>query len=173
MKKKLQLAVLLAVAAPALWLGFGGSPNWADRNQDFGQKLAGGWVVTIDIGQPADVLMTLAADGGVIFSGQLRSAGPDNTGAWMGTRYNTTAHGSWRRIMPNKIELVVLLQVQDNDGGLVFYEKVAMQMALDKTRTTMEGTGGFQLFEAGIDPLDPNAPVFVEGPFTETARLIR
>jgi len=170
MKKKLVLIVLLVVAAPALWLGFSGSPHWADQAQ--GQKLAAGWVATLDIGQKVDVLMTLAADGNVVCSGQLRPAGPNNTGAWMGTRYNTTAHGSWSRVLPNEIGLVVLLQVQDNDGVLVFYEKVAMQMTVGKTGTSMEGAGSFQLFEAGIDPLDPSAPVFAEGPFTVTARPI-
>ena len=171
MKKKLVLIVLLVVAAPALWLGFSGSPHWADQAQ--GQKLAAGWVATLDIGQKGDVLMTLAADGNVVCSGQLRPAGPNNTGAWMGTRYNTTAHGSWNRVSPNEIKLLALLQVQDNDGVLVFYEKVAMQMTLDTAGTRMEGTGLFQLFEAGNDPLDPDAPVFAEGSFTQTARLIR
>jgi hypothetical protein len=170
MKKKLLLIVLLVVAAPALWLGFSGSPHWANQVQ--GQKLAGGWVVTLDIGQRVDVLMTLAADGGVVCSGQLRPAGPNNTGAWMGTRYNTAGHGSWSQIHPNEYAVVLLLQVQDNDGVLVFYEKVAMQMTVDKTWTKMHGSGLYQLFEAGIDPLDTTSPIFAEGTFTQTARLI-
>ena len=173
MRKKLVLAALVVLAAPAVWLASIGNGGAQDHALGFGQQIAGGWVVTLDIGEPVDVLMTLAADGNVICSGQLRPAGPDNTGAWMGTRYNTTAHGSWSRVLPNEIGLVVLLQVQDNDGVLVFYEKVAMQMTVGKTGTSMEGAGSFQLFEAGIDPLDPSAPVFAEGPFTVTARLIQ
>ncbi len=173
MRKKMVLVVLLALAAPALWLGSSGNGGGQDYAFGFGKQIAGGWVVTLDIGQAVDVLMTLAADGNVVFSGQLRPAGPDNTGAWMGTRYNTTAHGSWSRIGPDEINLVALLQVQDNDGVLVFYEKVAMQMTRNEAGTRMEGTGSFQLFQAGNDPLDPDAPVFAQGPFTETARLIR
>jgi hypothetical protein len=172
MKRKLILAAFIAVLSPALWLGFGQQEEGPDYAFGMGKKIAGGWVVTLNIGQPVDVLMTLAADGGVVASGQLRPAGPNDTGAWMGTRYNTTAHGSWSRIHRNEIEVVVLLQVQNIDGSLVFYEKVVMQMTLEKTGTAMEGTGSFQLFEAGIGPMDPGAPVFAQGPFTQTARLI-
>jgi hypothetical protein len=44
-----------------------------------------------------------------------------------------------------------------------------MQKILDKTGTAMEGTGSF---EAGIDPMDPSAPGFAQGSFTQTGRPI-
>jgi hypothetical protein len=173
MRKKLLLAALLALAAPAIWLGSSGNLGGEDYDLGFGKQIAGGWLVTLDVGGPVDVVGTLGADGTVTMSGQLRWAGPDGTGGWMGTRYNTTAHGSWTRVGRDGISAVELLQVQDNDGNVVFYEKVHMQLTVNKARTAMEGTGLYQLFEKGIDPLDPNSPVFAEGAFTLTARVIR
>lgn len=173
MRRRLLLAALLVLVAPAVWLGASGGGGGQDNALGFGKKIAGGWLATLDLGSPVDVLMTFGADGSVIVSGQLRWAGPDGTGGWEGTRYNTTAHGSWVRTAPNAIEAVALLQVQNNDGGVVFYERVEMHVTLNKTETKMEGTGLYQLFEAGVDPLDPNSPVFIEGLFTETLRPIR
>jgi hypothetical protein len=119
MQKKAFLAVLLALAVPTVWIGSGGRDSAEDYAFGFGKQIAGGCLATLDIGAPVDVLMTLAADGNVIVSGQLRWAGPDGTGGWEGTRYNTTAHESWSRIGPNWIKLLALLQVQNNDGGVV------------------------------------------------------
>jgi hypothetical protein len=174
MRRKLILAVLLALAAPAVWLGSGGNDGKGDDDLGFGKQIAGGWVATLDIeGGTIDVLMTLGADGNVVVSGQLRWAGDDNRGGWENTRFNTTAHGSWQRTGRNDIKVLGLLQVQDNDGNLVFYEKITMQMALNKAGTRLEGTGSWQLIRAGNDPLDPKAPVAYGGPFTETLRPIR
>jgi hypothetical protein len=172
MRKEWVLVALLALVAPAVWLGSGGTGGH-DYDLGFGKQIAGGWLATLDIGQPVDVLMTLAADGNAIASGQLRWAGPDGTGGWEHTRYNTTAHGSWQPTHHNGLALLMILLVQDNDGNPVFYEKVAMQMTVNRAGTRMEGTGAYQLIRAGNDPLDPKAPVFAEGPFTATLRLIR
>lgn len=174
MKKKLILAVLLALVAPAVWLGSGGNDNGQDYSLGFGKPIAGGWLATLDLGYAeADVLVTLAADGGVVGSGQLRWAGDDNRGGWMNTRYNTTSHGSWTRTGVNSLKILLLLQVQDNDGNLVFYEKVSMEATLNKAGSRMEGAGEYQLFENGVDPLDPKSEVFLEGPFTEVIRKIQ
>jgi hypothetical protein len=173
MRKKLILVALLVLAAPAVWLGSGGNEGGQDYAFGFGKKIAGAWLATLDIGQPVDVMMTLAADGNVIASGQLRWAGPDGTGGWMGTRYNTTAHGSWQRTDRDGIKLVALLLIQDNDGNVVMYERVRMELTFNNAETRMHGTGSYQLILAGNDPLDPKAPVFAEGPFTETLRLLQ
>jgi hypothetical protein len=174
MRRKLILAVLLALVAPVVWLGSGGNDSGRADDLGFGKRIAGGWLATLDIeGGTIDVLMTLGADGTVVVSGQLRWAGDDNRGGWYKTRFNTTSHGSWQRAGRSDITLLALLQVQDNDGNLVFYEKVSMQMALNKAGTGLVGTGSAQLIEAGNDPLDPKAPVFYEAPFTETLRPIR
>lgn len=170
MKRKLVLAVLLAMIAPAVWLGSGGNDNGQDYSLGFGKQIAGGWLATLDLGYAqGDILLTLAADGGLVSSGQLREESP----GWMNTRYNTTGHGSWTRTGQNMMSMVLLLQVQDNDGNLVFYEKAKMETTLNKAGTKMEGAGGWQLFEKGKDPLDPKSPVFLEGLFTETLRRIQ
>jgi hypothetical protein len=170
MRKKMALLILLALAAPAVWLGSG-----TDNGLGFGKQIAGGWVATLQMGPQTyvDVLMSFAADGGMVASGQLRPAGEDGTGAWMGTRYNTTLHGRWDRTGRNKVEATGLLQVQNNDGLVVFYEKVRMAATLDKNGTRMEGTGLWQLIEYGQDPLDPEVPIFAQGEFTEVLRKIR
>jgi hypothetical protein len=173
MRRKLILAVLLALAAPVVWLGSGGKDGGGDDTLGFGKQIAGGWLATLDLGAPVDVLMNLACDGNVIVSGQLRWAGPDGTGGWENTRFNTTAHGSWSRTSPNGIKVVGLLQVQDNDGNVVFYEKVGMLLDVNKDGTRMEGTGQWQLIRAQYDPLDPKSPVAYDGTFTETLRVIR
>jgi hypothetical protein len=173
MKKKLMLAVLIAVVAPALWLGSGGGPGWADNNLGFGQKLAGGWLAEVNVGTSAEILISLSADGGIIASGQLRPGGKDGFGGWMGTRFNTTAHGSWKRTGHNKIEVLALLLIQDNDGNVVMYEKIRMEATLNRAATTLEGSGQVQLILAGNDPLDPDAPVLAAIPMTETLRRIQ
>jgi len=184
MKKKLILAVLIAVVAPALWLGSGGKPGWADNNLGFGQKLAGGWLAKLTVGADSgEILISLGADGGVIASGQLRWAGPpcvaadgctsSGTGGWMNTRFNTTAHGSWKRTGHNEIEALVLILIQDNDGNVVMYEKVRMEATLNRAATMLEGTGLIHLILVGNDPLDPEAPALAEIPMTETFRRIQ
>ena len=173
MKKKLMLAVLIAVVAPALWLGSGGGPGWADNNLGFGQKLAGGWLAEVNVGTSVEILISLSADGGVIASGQLRWAGPEGTGGWENTRYNTTSHGSWKRTGRNEIEVLALLLIQDNDGNVVMYEKIMMEATLNRAATKLEGTGLVHLILAGNDPLDPDAPLYVEIPMTESLRRIQ
>ena len=184
MKKKLILAVLIAVAAPALWLGSGGKPGWADNNLGFGQKLAGAWLAQLTVGADSgEILISLNADGGMNASGQLRPAGPpcvaadgctsSGTGAWMNTRFNTTAHGSWKRTGPNEIAVVALLLIQDNDGNVVMYEKVWMEATLNGAATTLEGSGLIHLILIGNDPLDPEAPAFAVIPMTEVLRRIQ
>lgn len=166
MKKKLMLAALLALVAPVVWLGSGGSGESQGNALGFGQHIAGGWLLSLDLG--VDVLATVNADGAITTSGQLRPAG-----AWMDTRYNTTGHGFWKRTGQNQLETVILLQVQNDDGGLVFYEKVKMEATVNRQGTAMSGTGMYQLFAAGVDPLDPDSEPEFEGPFTETGRRIQ
>jgi hypothetical protein len=175
MGKKLLLIAVLALAVPAVWLGAGGNSVGSDYDFGFGKQIAGGWIATLTFapGASVDVLVSLTADGGGIASGQLRPAGEDGTGAWMGTRYNTTSHGSWKRNVHNELEFMILLQVQNNDGGLVFYEKVLMEAVVNPAATRMEGTGLYQLIKAGDDPLDPRAPIFAQGGYTVVFRKIR
>lgn len=174
MKKKLLLAAACVMAASLLWLGAGGGPGWTDRNLGFGQKVAGGWLMVADVGTPVEIMVNLAADGGAMFNGTLRPAGPDNTGGWMGTRYNTTSHGTWTRTGHNTFEMVTLLFIQDNDGNTVLYEKVMMELALKAGGTKLEGTGLIHLIEQGNDPLDSASPVLFPIPVASiSGRLIR
>ncbi len=174
MRKKMVLAVLLALAAPVLWLGFSGNGGGKDYALGFGKQIAGGWLMVADLGAPVEVLVSLSADGGMMMNSTLRPAGPDNTGGWMNTRYNTTSHGSWTRTGPKTFESVTLLFIQDNDGNTVMYEKVFMNAALSDDGTRLEGTALIHLIEQGNDPLDPAAPVFVSITVPSfTARRIR
>jgi hypothetical protein len=166
MNKKLAWVILVAVMAPALWLGSGGKPGWADANQGFGQKVAGAWLLVVDVGYEAQGLINFNADGCIIQNGQLRPVG-DSLG-----RYNSTGHGSWVRTGPNQIEGVVLLQIQDNNGNLVMYERAKVAAVLNKSATAMEGSGIIHLIELDYDPLDPNAPG-IEIPATVSLRRIR
>ena len=159
MKKKLLLATLVAVLAPALWLGFGRQDEGQDYAFGMGQKLAGVWLLTGNVPNPVEVFVSLSADGGMMMNSTLRPAGPNNTGAWLNTRYNTTSHGTWRRTGHNKIESVTLLFIQDNDGNTVMYEKVMLELTLDARGNKLEGGGLIHLIEQGNDPLDPAAPV--------------
>ena len=174
MRKKMVLAVLLALAAPALWLGFSGNGGGGDYALGFGKQIAGGWLMAADVGYPVEVLVSLSADGGMMMNSTLRTAGPNNTGDWMNTRYNTTSHGSWKRTGPKTFESVTLLFIQDNDGNTVMYEKVFMNAALNDDGTRLEGTGLIHLIEQGNDPLDPAAPVlFTQAVSSFTARPVR
>jgi hypothetical protein len=47
MRKKLTLAVLLALVAPAVWLGSGGTGGGHDYDLGFGKQIAGGWLVLL------------------------------------------------------------------------------------------------------------------------------
>ncbi|MBN2507759.1 MAG: hypothetical protein JXQ71_13810 [Verrucomicrobia bacterium] len=174
MRKKMVLAGLLALAAPAVWLGFTEYGSQGDYALGFGKQIAGGWLMVVDVGSPVEVLVSLSADGGVMMNSALRPAGPNNTGGWLDTRYNTTSHGSWKRTGPKTFEAVTLLFIQDNDGNLVMYEKVFMNAALNDEGTRFEGTGLIHLIQQGNDPLDPAAPVLVSIPVGScTARAIR
>jgi hypothetical protein len=174
MRKKLILAVLLAVAAPAVWLGFTGDAGEGDYALGFGKKIAGGWVLAADVGYPVEVLVSITADGGMMMNSTLRPAGPNGTGGWMNTRYNTTSHGSWKRIAPKTFEGVTLLLIQDNDGNTVMYEKVMLVMTLNDEETRLQGSGLIHLIEKGQDPLDPAAPVLVAIPVpSANGRAIR
>jgi hypothetical protein len=164
MRKKLILAVLLALAAPAVWLGFSGDAGEGDYALGFGKKIAGGWIMTADIGYPVEILVSFTADGGMMMNSTLRPAGPNGTGAWMNTRYNTTSHGSWKRTGPKAFEGVTLLLIQDNDGNTVMYEKVILAMTLNHDGTRLEGSGLIHLIEKGLDPLDPEVPVLFSQP---------
>ena len=127
-----------------------------------------------DLGYPVEVLISISADGGMMMNSTLRPAGPDNTGGWMNTRYNTTSHGSWKQTRPKTFESVTLLFIQDNDGNTVMYEKAFMNAALKDDGTGFEGTALIHLIEQGNDPLDPAAPVLVSIPVPSfTARPIR
>ena len=159
MKKKLILAALVAVLAPALWLGFGRQDDGPDYAFGMGQKLAGGWLLEANVPDPIEVLVSLSADGGMMMNSTLRPAGANNTGGWLNTRYNTTSHGSWKRTGHNRIEGVTLLLIQDNDGNTVMYEKVMLELTLKAGGTKLEGIGLIHLIEQGNDPLDPNVPV--------------
>ena len=174
MRKKMVLAVLLALVAPAVWLGSGGNDGGGDYALGFGKQIAGGWLMAADIGYPVEVLVSLSADGGMMMNSTLRPAGPNNTGGWMNTRYNTTSHGSWKRTGPKTFESVTLLLIQDNDGNTVMYEKVFMNGTLNHDGTGLAGTGLIHLIEQGNDPLDPAAPVLVSITVPSfTARRIR
>ena len=174
MRKKMVLAVLLALAAPAIWLGFSGNDGEGNYALGFGKQIAGGWLMAADIGYPVEVLISLSADGGMMMNSTLRPAGPNNTGDWMNTRYNTTSHGSWKRTGPKTFESVTLLFIQDNDGNTVMYEKVFMNATLNDHGTRLEGTALIHLIEQGNDPLDPVAPALVSIPVPSvTARPIR
>ena len=158
MKKKLLLVVLLAVATPALWLGSGGSPNWADQNQALGQKLAGGWLATIEIpslGIAAEVLLNLNDDGGMVMNGQLLNP------FFGGLGMNTTAHGTWKRTGPNEIEGCALLFEQNDSGVTYIYEKGRMQLTLKEGGTMLEGPFEINLILVkDVTPKpDPLAPV--------------
>ena len=48
-----------------------------------------------------------------------------------------------------------------------------MEATLNRAATTLEGPGLVHLILVGNDPLDPEAPVFVEIPMTETLRRIQ
>lgn len=166
--------MLLALVAPAVWLGSGGNDGRGDDALGFGKQIAGGWLMVADVGYPVEVLISLSADGGIIMNSTLRPAGDSGKGAWLGTRYNTTSHGSWTRTGPNKFETVTLLLIQDNDGNTVMYEKVMLKLALNRHGTKLEGNGLIYLIEQGNDPLDPSAPVLFPIPVpTVTARPIR
>jgi hypothetical protein len=174
MRKNMVLAVLLALAAPAIWLGSSGNGDEGDYALGFGKQIAGGWLMAADIGYPVEVLISLSADGGMMMNSTLRPAGPNNTGGWMNTRYNTTSHGSWKRTGPKTFESVTLLLIQDNNGNTVMYEKVLMNAALSPDGTRLEGTGLIHLIAQGNDPLDPAAPVlFTQAVPSFTARPIR
>ena len=80
MRKKMVLAVLLALAAPALWLGFSGNVGEGDYALGFGKQIAGGWLFVADLGVPVEGLLSFSADGGVMMNSALRWAGPNNTG---------------------------------------------------------------------------------------------
>jgi hypothetical protein len=169
MKKKLLLCGLLALAVPVLWLGSTTTGGGSENGFGFGKQVAGAWIATLDMGGASvDTLGTLTADGNVIISGALRWAG-----LWENTRYNTTSHGTWTRVGNNGIRTLTLLQVQDNDGNLVFYEKVTLEVKFNKAGTRLEGSGMWQLYEAGIDPLDPQSPVAYEGGFGVSMRPIQ
>ena len=174
MRKKMVLAVLLVLAAPAIWLGFSGNDGEGNYALGFGKQIAGGWLFVADLGSPVEGLISFSADGGTMMCSTLRPAGPINTGGWMNTRYNTTSHGSWKRTGPKTFESVTLLFIQDNDGNTVMYEKVFLYGALNDDGAKVEGTGLIHLIEQGNDPLDPAAPILVSIPVLGfTARPIR
>jgi len=158
MKKKLLLVVLLAAAAPVLWLGSGGSPNWADHNQALGQKVAGAWLATIDIPSlavSAEVLLNLNADGCIVMNGQLLNP------FFGGLGMNTTAHGTWKRTGPNEIEVCALL-FEQNDSGLTYvYEKGRFHLTLKERGTILEGPMEINLIMVKdvVPKPDPLAPV--------------
>ena len=174
MRKKMVLAVLLALVAPAVWLGSTGKGGQEDHDLGFGQQIAGGWLFVADLGAPVEILINLSADGGMMMNSTLRPAGTNNTGAWMNTRYNTTSHGSWKRTGPKTLESFTLLLIQDNDGNTVMYEKVFMNATVNRDGSRLQGTGLIYLIEQGNDPLDPAAPALVSIPVPSfTARPIR
>jgi hypothetical protein len=174
MRKILVLAVLVAGLISLLCLSANSLTREQYSNLGFGQHAAGGWLVTFDLGAPVEVLMNLGADGQVLFNGSLRWAGPDNTGGWLGTRYNTTGHGTWHRTGPCEMEAWALLIIQDNDGNPLMYEKGVFQLTFKDNYTRLEGEGTIWLIEMGNDPLDPEAPIFVEIPVPlATGRPIR
>jgi hypothetical protein len=174
MRKKMVLAVLLALVAPVVWLGSTGKGGREDHDLGFGEQIAGGWLFVADLGAPVEILINLSADGGMMINSTLRPAGTNNTGAWMNTRYNTTSHGSWKRTGPKTFESVTLLLIQDNDGNTVMYEKVFMKATVNRDGSRLQGTGLIYLIEQGNDPLDPVAPVLVSIPVPSfTARPIR
>ena len=151
-------AVLLAIVAPALWLGSGGGPNWADQNQALGQKLAGGWLATIEIpsfGITAEIMLNLTADGCVIMNGQLLNP------FFGGLGMNTTAHGTWKRTGPNQIEVHALLFEQNDNGVTYVYEKGRCNLTLKERGTILEGAMEINLIQTkDVDPKpDPLAPV--------------
>jgi hypothetical protein len=173
MKKKLLLVVLLAAAAPVLWLGSGGSPNWADQNQAMGHKLAGGWLTTIEIpsmGITGEVLLNLNADGCMVMSGQLLNP------FFGGLGMNTTAHGSWKWTGPNQIEACLLLFEQNDNGATYVYEKGRLSLTLKEGGTLLEGPLEINLIRIkDVTPKpDPLAPVASGNwiPATITARPI-
>ncbi len=158
MKKKFLLVALLVVAAPVLWLGSGGSPNWADQNQALGQKLAGGWLATIEIpsfGITAEVMLNLNDDGCVVMNGQLLNP------FFGGLGMNTTAHGTWKRTGPNEIEACVLLFEQNDNGMTYVYEKGRFHLTLKEGGTLLEGPMELNLIMVkDVTPKpDPLAPV--------------
>ena len=158
MKKKLLLVILLVVAAPVLWLGSGGSPNWADQNQAEGQKLAGGWLATLEIpslGLTVEVVLNLNADGCLVMNGQLLNP------FFGGLGMNTTAHGTWKRIGHNKIEACALLFEQNDNGMTYVYEKGRFHLTLNERGTILEGPMEINLIMVkDVTPKpDPLAPV--------------
>lgn len=174
MKKKLLLAVLMAVIAPALWLGAGGSPGRASHGPHLGSKLAGGWLATLDLeGQVTEAMFNLTADGTFLMNGTLRPWDP-NDGGWLGTRWNTTAHGSWKQTGLNQISVVAMLLVQDYNGETVLYETAHIDLTLRALKMTLEGSAEIQLIWPDTDPLNPDPTrVLVTLPATVTARPIR
>ena len=173
MKKKLLVVALLAAAAPVLWLGLGGSPNWADHNQALGNKLAGGWLATLEIpsmGITGEIMLNLHADGCLVANGQLLNP------FFGGLGMNTTAHGTWKRTGPNEIEAHALLFEQNDNGATYVYEKGRFYLTLKEGGTVLEGPMEINLMVIkDVTPKpDPLAPVPSGNwiPATITARPI-
>lgn len=172
MKRKTVLAIFLAVLTPLLWLSSGGSPNWAEQSQAMGQKVAGGWLATLKMGDVllAEVMFSLTADGCMLINGQLIRNFPDVGDVGM----NTTAHGSWKRTGHNEIEAFVLLFQQDNNGQNFRYETGRSYLTLMEGGTKLEGTMDTRLIKASGDPLNPNADeILYEGTLKVAARPIK
>ena len=114
--------------------------------QGLGVKFAGGWFFRLyNEGNPTGIpiMVTLNADGSVLFSGAPLGGG----------NFVSSAHGSWKSVEPRTIVGAAQSIAANSEGVPQFYEKGPFQWTLSDDGNQLEGTVDIGLYPAEQDPL--------------------
>jgi hypothetical protein len=127
-----------------------------------GQGFVGTWLLTFDTpAGPSRSLLTVMADGTVIFSGRpVRPAGGDAP-----VTFVSTGHGVWRQTEPTTAETTWVGFVSDGQGNF-------LAIGTDSAQATLDGDGNAWSGRYSATVADPEGNVlFVGGGAVQATRI--
>lgn len=165
---------LVAFLAAAVSLAFTTGPLRSDAQSDrdtsddsgtpatTNHRFVGAWRVTFDTPMgPSQSLLTVMADGTVLFSGRPVSpaAGPNPT------TFSSAAHGAWEATGPDTAATTWIGLVTDVDGNF-------LAVVTDSVEATLDESGNAWRGQYSASVADPNGNVlYVGGSTVEATRI--
>ena len=134
-------------------------PSEADNDSEFGEKVAGTYLVTRDPADGPSRILTIHADGNLSSIQSIQfseGAGPEGNAGF------SDQQGAWEKAGNLQIQATVLdFEYDLSDGTFLGTTGAHYVLEFDKSFQTVEGTVEGKVFAPGVDPLHPGeaAPI--------------
>ena len=163
------LSVFAVLSVGFFWNRTGAEAARYGNDFGFGKRIAGTWVhdeFMVDFGDGNPIpfptfrlIQTMNADGTYVHS-STSQAEFDEVEPRHVTQFEGTAHGSWRRTGPRRIE-TIQLATEDGPDGTLNYTRVRVFARLSRDFNSIEASAITDILDPEDDPLDPDATVML------------